>query len=276
MDMGPSAMPYAVIKPPGICRLHHCMHSIPHRKKRTPGCYFIVRVQPTRAAVCCDKSCDTDVLILALAFCHEVGAHLYIHTGKGVNTHTVDVQDIHNHLGDEICDALIGLHCFSGCDTVSSLYRIGKMKAVKTLLSNPEHCSALRELGKTFSLSPELYAPIEAFTCELYKSKTMFGPPCSIQEHVQREVLPQTKTVYGCTSTVPTTKLPHTCVEPDIPSPVAHGWRIKGDNIAVNWMTLPPAPDCVLELVHCSCKKRPCAKAKCTCRQHQLLCVFVR
>ena len=33
-----------------------------------------------------------------------------------------DLTKLHSHLGQEKCDALVGLHPFSGCDTVSALY----------------------------------------------------------------------------------------------------------------------------------------------------------
>ncbi|KAL2104338.1 hypothetical protein ACEWY4_001206 [Coilia grayii] len=119
------------------------------------------------------SSPDTDVFILALALSQEIGAHLYFHTGTGLQTRTIEVQRIHQELGSAVCDALIGLHCFTGCDTVSSLYGVGKVKAVKTLLSSTEHCHTFQQMGKCFDVNPHLYEPVEAFTCELYNLKGM-------------------------------------------------------------------------------------------------------
>lgn len=48
------------------------------------------------------NSPDTDVFVLAITFCKEIGANLYFHTGKGANKCTKHVQRIHSHLGDEV------------------------------------------------------------------------------------------------------------------------------------------------------------------------------
>lgn len=62
---------------------------------------------------------------------------------------------------------------------------------------------------------------------------------------------------------------------PDVPSPQHHGWKIEDGNLVVDWMTLPPAPDSVMELAHCtsSCKKSSCSDAsKCTCLENNVPC----
>lgn len=117
------------------------------------------------------NSPDTDVFVLAISFCKEIGANLYFHTGKAANKRTIHVQRIHNHLGDEVSDALIGLHCFTGCDTASAMHGVGKLKAIKTMLSDKEHCVTLRKLGTSFQLTTELYEASEAFACALYDLK---------------------------------------------------------------------------------------------------------
>src|SRR4029434_9029421 len=45
------------------------------------------------------------------------------------------------------------------------------------------------------------------------------------------------------------------------------------DGCDVDWMSLPPAPEAILELVHCSCKKQKnCVRGKCTCKVYELPC----
>ena len=59
----------------------------------------------------------------------------------------------------------------------------------------------------------------------------------------------------------------------NIPPPKNHGWKMAGDSYEVDWMTLPPAPEAILELVHCACKKKNnCVKGRCTCKLHELPC----
>ncbi|TDG99283.1 hypothetical protein EPR50_G00209410 [Perca flavescens] len=224
--------------------LLHCSHAADYSR------YIIIR------------SPDTDVFVLALAFYKDIGAHLYFQTGKGGNSHTVEVQKIHNQLGAIVCDALIGLHCFTGCDTVSSLYGIVKVKAMKALLSNQEHCNTFQRIGTTFTVTRDLYEAVEAFTCEIYDVKdakvstkqggTFRSEKClerslppnqdSLQQHIQRanyEAAINRRSLRK---------------QPEIPPPVQHGWRMEGEHLVVHWMILPPAPQSVLELVHCQCK----------------------
>ena len=62
---------------------------------------------------------------------------------------------------------------------------------------------------------------------------------------------------------------------PDVPSLQHNGWKIEDGSLVVDWMTLPPAPDSVMELAHCtsSCKKSSCNDAsKCTCLKNKVPC----
>jgi hypothetical protein len=58
----------------------------------------------------------------------------------------------------------------------------------------------------------------------------------------------------------------------NLPNFCDHGWKIddQGD-VLVNWMTLPPAPDSVLEFVHCKCTKG-CENNRCSCVKATLRC----
>ena len=44
--------------------------------------------------------------------------------------------------------------------------------------------------------------------------------------------------------------------EPDVPSPVGHGSDVKDGYLEVVWMTEKPAPESILELIMCSCKRK--------------------
>ena len=56
--------------------------------------------------------------------------------------------------------------------------------------------------------------------------------------------------------------------EPDVPSPVGHGSDVKDGYLEVVWMTEKPAPESVLELIMCSCKRK-CGSG-CQCLQYGL------
>ena len=61
---------------------------------------------------------DTDVIILALAFFRQIGK-IYVRCGSQARTRYIDISKLCTSLGEEICEGLLGLHAFTGCDTVS-------------------------------------------------------------------------------------------------------------------------------------------------------------
>ena len=69
---------------------------------------------------------DTDVFVLALSFCSHINANLYFNTAKGRESQITDLSKLHSHLGQEKCDALVGLHPFSGCDSQATLFKSGR------------------------------------------------------------------------------------------------------------------------------------------------------
>jgi hypothetical protein len=59
--------------------------------------------------------------------------------------------------------------------------------------------------------------------------------------------------------------------KPEIPDPVGHGWKISNDELSYDWMDGPPAPEAVLELLSCDCR-RNCSGPSCPCVSNGLLC----
>ncbi|KAL2102045.1 hypothetical protein ACEWY4_003806 [Coilia grayii] len=227
------------------------------------------------------RSPDTDVFVLTLAFCKQIDSHLYFHTGKERDTHITDISRLHTHLGEAKCDALVGLHAFSGCDTVSALHNVGKAKAYKKFSSKTEYTSVFQDLGTHFTPSAELCEALEAFTCDLYeqtdsqdvniaRANLFKSGKCS-----ERDLPPNKDSLYKHIHRASYQAAVHRrsleC-RPDVPPPVNHGWKMVGGVYEVDWMTLPPAPEAILELVHCSCKKTHCVKGRCTCKLHDLPC----
>ena len=64
-------------------------------------------------------------------------------------------------LGSDICDALPGLHAFTGCDTTSFLYGKGKSRCFVKLGTDPDSLSTLSCLGTAFEFPADLLPKIE-------------------------------------------------------------------------------------------------------------------
>ena len=106
------------------------------------------------------RSPDTDVFVIGTALASNIASsRLYFHTGKDNNVRTIDLHAIRQYLGDDITNPLIGLHCFTGCDSVSAIYGKGKAKLLKLVRQNLAFCSAFQTLGESFSVSEEILSP---------------------------------------------------------------------------------------------------------------------
>ncbi|MCH2406132.1 MAG: hypothetical protein MK200_08070 [Nitrosopumilus sp.] len=236
---------------------------------------------------------DTDVFVIALAFKHSISANLYIKTGVKKAKRLISLNAVTNYAFGSIfckvqCDetvfleSLVGLHCFTGCDTVSAFSGKGKAKPLNLMKNHLEYILLFQALGQSWTISEDLVKGLEKFVCHLYGSKTndvnklrykMYCsrkaelscellPPCfsSLNQHILRA---NYQTKIWRSSLIP---------NPAVPSPEGHGWYLNENNeLAIKWMDCRPAPDEILELVTCDCKKK-CVDISCVCMQFGFCC----
>ena len=227
------------------------------------------------------QSPDTDVMLLCIAFAGELSNNLYFCTGTGNNTRIVDITSISNVYGVSLCKALLGLHVFTGCDSVSAFKGKGKVKGLKIMLESAEFCSVFEELGMFWTLPSASCKILEQFVCVLYGQKDCtevnearylnFRLKClndaglppnkdCLKHHAMRAN-------YQC-GIYRRSLLPMISA----PSPDGNGWTVENDDIIISWMSDPPAPESVLKNVHCSCKKNRCLSRVCSCKSASLPC----
>ena len=97
-------------------------------------------------------------------------------TGVKSKTRIVSLEGIKDSLKTryEVTDvnqaskALLGLHGFTGCDTISSFAGKGKVKAVKTMMKNQTYIDLFASFGVTPELSEVQFTEIQKFVCDLY------------------------------------------------------------------------------------------------------------
>ena len=75
-------------------------------------------------------------------------------------------------LGDSVCDALVGIHAYTGCDTVSAFAGCGKTSALKLMKSEKTYQEAFSELGRSWYVSPDLFEKLQEITCHIYVPPT--------------------------------------------------------------------------------------------------------
>ena len=77
---------------------------------------------------------DTDVFVLSLAFHDRIGVPLYQKCGNKTHSRIVNITEVAAKIRTSACQALlIGMHAFTGCDTVSAFAGTGKAKSLKLL-----------------------------------------------------------------------------------------------------------------------------------------------
>ena len=237
------------------------------------------------------KCADTDVFTIGITMSKSIAARMLFHTGKGINIRTIDLAFLQQHLqhkyGDNYTDALIGLHAFTGCDSVSGFHGKGKVKPAK-LLQKKKYQALFSDLGKDFDVTDDLLISLEKFVCDLYRQVDSKGvnearyrlfclgthaekrlPPNqdSLQKHILRANY-QSAIWKRCLEQ-----------DPEIPPPHGYGWSKNSDGeLAIDWGDLPPAPKEVMSLISCSCSgKKKCVKSKsgkggCSCAKEGLQC----
>ena len=201
------------------------------------------------------KSPDTDVAVIGAWAASRIPAQLILHTGTAQRSRYISLSNV---ASSDLCDALPGLHAFTGCDTVSSFSRRGKYGAFKLVKSG--HAQAMQRLGESLSTDDDLMGLCEQFVCGMYR-KESFTSVNALRYHL------------FCTATTKSyAHLPPThdalvqhvrrsnfqaylrkrCLHNgEVPSPKGHGWDIKDNDISIVWTTLPAAPSALLELLRC-------------------------
>ena len=97
------------------------------------------------------------------------------HTSKcGTQNRTrfLDINKLVHSLGDSVCDTLVGMHAYTGYDTVSAFAGHGKMGALKLMKSEKTYQEAFSELGHSWNVSPDLFEKLQEIACHMYVPAT--------------------------------------------------------------------------------------------------------
>src|SRR6218665_3613029 len=95
-------------------------------------------------------------MLLSLSFAHEITSTIFFVTGTGNNARIVNVTRLSQSYGILKSQALLALHVFTGCDSVSAFRGKGKIKAVQIMFESEEFCETLNKLGRTWDITEEM------------------------------------------------------------------------------------------------------------------------
>lgn len=227
------------------------------------------------------RSADTDVFVLALACAQNVQANVYIHIGPWSNCRILAISAIASKLGNKVAEALVGYHCFTGCDSVSAFKGKGKFKGYKIMLDNEEYQDLFCSMGKDWGLEAIDMETVERFVCELYGNSKLKSVNDARYEIFRGSYKTDTTLPPNLDSLIHHTKranyqaaIHRRCLETNIgaPNPVGNGWKMEDNNLTILWNSQPIAPDSILKSVSCSCKKTKCIQRNCSCLEAKIKC----
>ena len=126
----------------------------------------------------------------------------------------MDIRKLRAVWGDNLSQALIAFHAFTGCDTVSAFAGRGKTGPLKQLKKDEVAIDAFVQLGTSWNVDQSLTSKLQEFTCRMYaaSSKTckanilrheMF---LSKRGEVDSSTFPHVRTVSSSTYSMQITK----------------------------------------------------------------------
>jgi len=240
---------------------------------------------------CIIHSDDTDVFVLLLAHSQSLGK-CFIKKGRGAKTRIIELSTVVNRLEKQLepgiekhcfMKALIGIHAITGCDTISAFSGKGKWKAVQLLQRNERYVQAMASIGQEWAVSEETFKDTEALVCHLYGKKCQSVDVLRYEIHCARGGKVDPEALPPCESSLRlhVTRANYQAAIwrraidplPVIPSPHGHGWEVDHTSRVVKfvWLGSKPAPEEVLELLSCTCK-RACTVDNCCCLKAGLKC----
>ena len=110
---------------------------------------------------------DTDVLVIALGVQQTIQCKLYLQRAMQNTIRFFHIEEIASSLGAEICSSLIGMHSFTGCDSVSAFAGRGKISSLKILMKDKNMQTAMQTIGKHWTMSPDLFTLLQEFVWKM-------------------------------------------------------------------------------------------------------------
>lgn len=221
------------------------------------------------------RSPDTDVFVLLLRFAQTIKQPVIFDTGVANKRRLLNVKEIIERKGPDVCSVLPSIHSFTGCDTTSAFVRRGKLIPLKNIEKNQSFLNVFDKLGKTLDVTEDLLSELEKYVCSMYgkpkysdvnklrydlfaqkyqgKSGQLLSnydgvdlsllPPCrdSLEMHIKRANYQAYIWLHADQR------------YPEVPSPVGHGWKLEDNSIDYEWTSGYIFPQ---ELVDIMCSGR--------------------
>ncbi len=178
----------------------------------------------------------------------------------------IDISHLATQLTPPICEALPGFHALTGCDYTASFMRKAKKRPFEIMKKNPRFTEAIKHLGDSDVLDPDVTAVVEEYVCAVYGVRNL-GSVNEARLHLfnkmyapKRESYPldKIKTTDPCCMP-PCQRVLHQKLlrtnfvaylwrnareaQPVMFGPEGHGWKVDGKRLAIAWFIGSSVPD---------------------------------
>jgi len=232
---------------------------------------------------------DTDILVLLVYHfspdLHDAYFQSEVSQRACQRVTVVSVRHVCENLGVAKAEVVLAVHAFSGCDSTSALFGLGKKTVWNKLLSSVDTMSWLKLLGSVGATKEAVRSAGLKLLAVLYGGKpdirlnhlryTTYCHLTATSTHVViPERLPPTEEAATCHVFRAHLQIMQwkmlTTVGFD---PQEWGWRLCDGRYNPVTTDAIVAPDEILNIVRCKCRG-PCATSQCSCRKHGLCCVM--
>ena len=236
-----------------------------HEEPDTKVIYYASKI-PSGLRTVVIKIADTDVVVNAVHHSPNIHSELLILWGTKEYRKVFSAQDIREKIGDEMSEALVGLHVITGNGKVSAICGMGKVNPFKKVMKSSRLKKAFTDLGATGKPSEENFTDLDEAMCVLYGR-----PKCTsidkarwekfnevFEMKVTKEGKPKVKGMAESRIPMPFRVLmPHikramrdAYVQkmanhgtPSIPHPVECGYQLSSNNeLKIQWVAGSPFP----------------------------------
>ena len=121
----------------------------------------------------------TDVFLIGISALNQINANLFICTGTKNKGRILSISKVKEDrqmkyvLNDVqlVNNALLGLHAYTGCDTVSPFSGKSKVEPLKLMIKNEKNISTFASIGEEVEISTSSFNSLVEFVCKLYGHK---------------------------------------------------------------------------------------------------------
>ncbi|KAK7901340.1 hypothetical protein WMY93_018109 [Mugilogobius chulae] len=113
---------------------------------------------------------DSDVFLLLVKHAFRIKAQIIMdlgHSSKN-NRRCINITDLANKVGPEVCAALPAFHAFTGCDYLAAFNRKGKCRLFDAMIRDKTVLKVFKDLGKKQTVPSRIQQALMAFTCQIY------------------------------------------------------------------------------------------------------------